>query len=45
VPSVKMDRDAHEGQHYIRNPFTQEPDIGVASINYDLDELLEKAQK
>jgi superfamily II DNA or RNA helicase len=42
---VIVDGDTHEGPHYIRNPFTQEPDFGVASINYDLDELLEKAER
>lgn len=41
---VIVDGDAHDGPHYIRNPFTQEPDFGVASINYSLDELLEKAK-
>jgi superfamily II DNA or RNA helicase len=42
---VIVDGDIHEGPYYIRNPFSQEPDFGVASINYDLDELLEKAEK
>lgn len=41
---VIVDGDHADGPHYIRNPFTQEPDFGVASINYDLDELLEKAE-
>ena len=41
---VIVDGDSHEGPFYIRNPFTQEPDFGVASINYDLDDLLEKAE-
>ena len=40
---VIVDGDNHEGLHYIRNPFNSEPDFGVASINYDLDELLAKA--
>jgi len=35
--------DQTEGPYYIRNPFTQEPDHGVASINYELSELLKKA--
>ena len=34
----------HEGPHYIRNPFTREPDWGVASINYKLGELLARAE-
>ena len=33
-----------EGPHYIRNPFTQEPGWGVASINYKLGELLARAE-
>lgn len=40
---VIVDSDAHEGPYYIRNPFSVEPDFGVASINYDLSELLSKA--
>lgn len=41
---VVVDGDAHEGPHYIRNPFTQEPDWAVTSINMDLASLLERAQ-
>lgn len=37
------DNGAIEGPHYLRNPFQQEPDFGVASINYDLKDLLSKA--
>jgi superfamily II DNA or RNA helicase len=33
--------DAVEGPHYIRNPFDREPDWGVASINFDLNALLQ----
>lgn len=40
---VIVSEDAHEGPYYIRNPFSVEPDFGVASINYDLSELLSKA--
>lgn len=40
---VIVDGDNHEGPHYIRNPFTQEPDWAVTSINLDLDALLERA--
>lgn len=32
-----------QGPYYVRNPFTKEPDFGVASINYDLADLLTKA--
>lgn len=38
------ENDATEGPYYLTNPFTQEPDYGVASINYDLKELLSKAE-
>jgi SNF2 family DNA or RNA helicase len=42
---VIVDGDAFDGPHYIRNPFTVEPDFGVASVNYDLNDLLSKAVK
>ena len=35
---------AHQGPHYIRNPFTREPEWGVASVNYKLGELLARAE-
>ncbi|ABK99487.1 helicase-related protein [Pelobacter propionicus] len=41
---VLVDGNNHEGPHYIWNPFTHEPDWGVTSINYDLAQLLGKAQ-
>jgi len=31
-----------EGPYYLQNPFSLEPDFGVASVNYDLQELLSK---
>ncbi|ABA57175.1 helicase, DEAD/DEAH box family [Nitrosococcus oceani ATCC 19707] len=40
---VIVDGDSFDGPHYIRNPFSTEPDFGVASINYDLSDLLSKA--
>ena len=40
---VIVEGDSHEGPYYIRNPFNSEPDFGVASINYDLGDLLSKA--
>jgi len=40
---VIVDNESHEGPFYIQNPFTIEPDFGVASVNYDLSELLEKS--
>jgi SNF2 family DNA or RNA helicase len=30
--------------HYIRKPFHREPDFGVTSVNYDLDELLARGE-
>jgi hypothetical protein len=41
---VIVDGDAHEGPHYVRNPFTQEPDWAEASKNLDLALLLERAE-
>lgn len=35
-----------DGSHEVRNlrrPFRQEPDFGVTSVNYDLEELLRRA--
>lgn len=40
---VIVDGESHEGPHYIRNPFTQEPDWAVTSINLDLAALQERA--
>jgi len=30
---------------YIRRPFQREPDFGVTSVNYDLNELLARGEK
>lgn len=40
---VIVDGDTHQAPFYIPNPFRIEPDFGVASVNYDLSELLSKA--
>jgi len=40
---VVVDGMEHEGPFYIKDPFSQEPDFGVASINYELTSLLSKA--
>ncbi len=37
--------DAVDGPYYLRNPFDQEPGWGVASVNFDLHELLRRARK
>ncbi len=31
--------------HYVRRPFQREPDFGVTSVNYDLQELLRRAEE
>jgi len=36
--------DSVEGPYYIRRPFDREPGWGVASINYNLSDLLQKAE-
>ena len=30
--------------HYVRQPFRREPDFGVTSVNYDLRELIDRAE-
>jgi hypothetical protein len=42
---VLVDDDASAGSCYLRNPFTNEPDFGVACVNYDLSELLSRAAR
>jgi hypothetical protein len=42
---VLVDGDTHEGPYYIQKPFTQEPDWAVTSINVDIGQLLEKAER
>jgi SNF2 family DNA or RNA helicase len=40
---IVNDDDTNQRPAYIRNPFREEPGWGVASVNYDLKSLLEKA--
>lgn len=40
---VIVDEDSFEGPFYVKEPFAVEPDFGVASINYDLGDLLSKS--
>tara|TARA_A200000113_G_C8846505_1_gene348806 strand:+ start:1440 stop:1637 length:198 start_codon:yes stop_codon:yes gene_type:complete len=40
---VVVDGDEFEGPYYVKTPFKGEPDFGIASINYDLSELLSKS--
>ena len=39
-----LDADRHR-VHYLRQPFTREPDFGVTSVNYDFAELVARAQQ
>ena len=38
-----FDEENHK-VHYLRRPFTREPDFGVTSVNYDFAELLARAE-
>lgn len=42
---VLVDGDEHEGPFYVKEPFTQEPDWAVTSINLDLAALLARATR
>ncbi len=39
---VEVDGDAASAR-YVRQPFQREPDFGVSSVNYDMEELLARA--
>ena len=41
---VEIEGDAARTPYYVRRPFQREPDFGVTSVNYDLDELLSRAE-
>jgi hypothetical protein len=38
-----LDADRHR-IHYVRRPFQREPDFGVTSVDYDLQQLLARAE-
>ena len=40
---VIVNDETFEGPYFIRSPFKTEPEFGVSSMNYDLQELLSKA--
>ena len=42
---VLVDGDSYDGPHYVRKPFTKEPDWAVSSINLDLAQLLARAER
>jgi SNF2 family DNA or RNA helicase len=39
-----LDDETHK-VHYVRHPFTREPDFGVTSVNYDFPELIARARR
>ena len=41
---VEFAGDGSHRVHYVRRPFRREPDFGVTSVNYDLDELIARAE-
>lgn len=41
---VEFDGDSHH-VHYVRQPFTREPDFGVTSVNYDFADLITRASR
>jgi SNF2 family DNA or RNA helicase len=41
---VEFRTDDTHRVHYVRRPFRREPDFGVTSVNYDLAELLARAE-
>jgi hypothetical protein len=41
---VEHDGDASR-VYYVRNPFQREPDFAVTSVNYELDDLLRRAEE
>lgn len=42
---VEADGDIAQPPRYVRRPFQREPDLGVTSVNYDLEELLAKSSE
>ncbi|KAA0227557.1 DUF3883 domain-containing protein [candidate division KSB1 bacterium] len=42
---VEFHQDGTHRVHYVRQPFQREPDFGVTSVNYGLEELLAKAEE
>lgn len=41
---VEFHEDGSHRAYHIRRPFHREPDFGVTSVNYDLAELLARAE-
>jgi superfamily II DNA or RNA helicase len=42
---VLVDGENVDGPHYVHRPFTQEPEPGVASMNYEIAKLLARAER
>ncbi len=42
---VRVEDEQPRPPRYVRQPFAKEPDFGVTSVNYDMDELLESSEK
>jgi hypothetical protein len=42
---VQVEDDSETHVWYIRRPFHLEPDFGVTSVNYDLKDLLARAEQ
>lgn len=40
---VLVEGDRAAGPYYVERPFSQEPDIGVTSVNYRIEMLLARA--
>ena len=41
---VQLSGGGSPGVSYVRQPFHREPDFGVTSVNYNLAELLDRAE-
>lgn len=41
---VEVENDTAKEPRYVRRPFRREPDFGVASVNYDLPDLLVRSE-
>ena len=41
---VEFQEDGAHDIHYVKQPFQQEPDFGVTSVNYDFSELISRAE-
>ena len=42
---MELEGEAVRRVLYVRRPFQKEPDFGVTSVNYDLKELLARAEE